>query len=432
MSSAIADAASRTDGPTWLQDRRTAAHQRFSSAPLPSTEEEVWRYSRIGELDLARYAPVAPVQERPDDPVLSDLIAAAGACSALVVVRNGRVAHLEVREDAERGGLTVGRLSELDGDGGSLGEIAGVAPDALGELHDALVDDPLVVQVAAGKAIADPVVVMHWTDVDGSVTAPHLVVRLGEDSEVTVYDHQASADVDALVLPVVELDVARSARLRYQNAQTLGPRVWQLGRQASRIGRDAHLLTAMVALGGDYARLAVDSTMVGKGGSGDMLAIYFGEGSQLLDFRTTQDHVAPITTSNLLFKGAVQDTSRAVYTGLIHIGKEAAGVNAFQTNRNVKLSAGAWAESVPNLEIENNDVRCSHASAVGPVDEEQRFYLESRGVPPEAAERLVVLGFFEEVLERLPVQGAVPALRAEIAAKLTRRVAEVERQEGGR
>lgn len=432
MSSASADAVSRADGPTWLQDRRTAAHRRFASAPLPSAEEEVWRYSRITELDLERYAPVVAAQERPYVPALAELIAAAGTYAALVIVRNGRVAHVEVTADAARSGLTVGRLAALDGDGAALGVVARTAADALGELHDALATDPVLVQVKAGKVIADPVLVVHWTDAEGSVSAPHLVVRAGEDSEVTVYDHQASADVDALVLPVVELDVAQAARLSYQNAQTLGPRVWQLGRQASRIGRDAHLLTAMVALGGDYARLAVDSTMVDKGGSGDMLAIYFGEGSQLLDFRTTQDHVAPNTTSNLLFKGAVQDTSRAVYTGLIHIGKEAAGVNAFQTNRNVKLSSGAWAESVPNLEIENNDVRCSHASAVGPVDEDQRFYLESRGVPPQAAERLVVLGFFEEVLERLPVPGAAGPLRAEIAAKLTRRVAEVDPRGGGR
>jgi Fe-S cluster assembly protein SufD len=152
-----------------------------------------------------------------------------------------------------------------------------------------------------------------------------------------------------------------------------------------------------------------------------MLAVYFGEGRQMHDFRTLQDHEAPKTTSNLLFKGAVQGRSRSVYTGLIHIGKQAAGVDAFQTNRNIKLSDGAWAESVPNLEIENNDVRCSHASAVGPVDQDQRYYLESRGVPPARAERLIVLGFFEEVLERLPVPAAVPALRAEITAKLDRR-----------
>jgi Fe-S cluster assembly protein SufD len=421
LSSTIADAVRLEQGPGWLHERRQQAHQRFTAAALPSTEEEVWRYSRIAELDLGRYAPVAAAQERPSVPELDALIAAAGPRAALVVVRNGRVVHVEVDPAAAAAGLVVGRLSELDEAGATLGEVAGAAPDAVGELHDALAVDPVLVQVGRGKVVAEPVLVFHWTDAEGSLTAPHLVVRAGEDSEVTVYDHQASADVDALVLPVVELDVAQAARLRYQGAQTLGPRVWQLGRQASRIGRDGHLLTAVVALGGDYARTSIDSTMVGKGGSGDMLAVYFGEGSQLHDFRTVQDHVAPTTTSNLLFKGAVQDTSRAVYTGLIHIGKQAAGVNAFQTNRNVKLSAGAWAESVPNLEIENNDVHCSHASAVGPVDEDQRFYLESRGVPPRAAERLVVLGFFEEVLDRLPVPGSAVVLRAEIAAKLARR-----------
>ena len=120
----------------------------------------------------------------------------------------------------------------------------------------------------------------------------------------------------------------------------------------------------------------------GRGATGDLLAVYFGEGDQTLDFRTFQDHDAPDTTSNLLFKGAVGGHSRSVYTGLIQVEKEARGTNAFQTNRNLKLSDHAWAESVPNLEIENNDVHCSHASTVGPVDEEQRFYLESRGVPP--------------------------------------------------
>jgi Fe-S cluster assembly protein SufD len=161
--------------------------------------------------------------------------------------------------------------------------------------------------------------------------------------------------------------------------------------------------------------------MVGTGGSGAMRAVYFGEADQMHDFRTLQDHVAPNTSSDLLFKGAVAGRSRAVYTGLIHIGKQARGVNAFQTNRNVKLSEHAWAESVPNLEIENNDVRCSHASAVGPVDEEQRFYLESRGVPPEIADQLIVLGFLDEVLQRdFPVPGAVPLVRDELVAKLGR------------
>jgi len=269
--------------------------------------------------------------------------------------------------------------------------------------------------------VAEPVVVVHWNDLDGAAVFPHLVVQAGEDSEVTVYDHHASADVDALTMPLVELDAGPAARLRYLGAQMLGERVWQLGHLASRAGRDATLQTAMVALGGRYARFKIDAALVGKGATGGMVAVYFGEGDQMHDFRTMQDHLAPSTTSELLLKGALQGTSHAVYTGLIHIAKEASGVNAFQTNRNIKLSDGAWAESVPNLEIENNDVHCSHASAIGPVDEDQRFYLESRGVPPQVAERLIVLGFFDEVLEGLPVPGAVAPLRAEISAKLLRR-----------
>jgi Fe-S cluster assembly protein SufD len=140
----------------------------------------------------------------------------------------------------------------------------------------------------------------------------------------------------------------------------------------------------------------------------------------MLDFRTFQDHAAPDTTSNLLFKSAVGGSSRSVYTGLIKVRKDARGTNAFQTNRNVKLSEHAWAESVPNLEIENNDVRCSHASTVGPVDEDQRFYLESRGVPTPVAERLIVAGFFAEVLEQFPVPAVVPLLEAGIEERLDR------------
>jgi Fe-S cluster assembly protein SufD len=158
-----------------------------------------------------------------------------------------------------------------------------------------------------------------------------------------------------------------------------------------------------------------------------MLAAYFGEQRQMHDIRTLQDHVAPSTTSDLLFKGAVEGLASSIYTGLIHIGKDASGVNAFQTNRNIKLSEGAWAHSDPNLEIENNDVRCSHASTIGPVNEDQRFYLESRGVPPQVAERLIVMGFFDDVLARLPMPGAVALLRDEIERKLSRREAEVSR-----
>ncbi|MGA1074763.1 MAG: SufD family Fe-S cluster assembly protein, partial [Ilumatobacteraceae bacterium] len=157
---------------------------------------------------------------------------------------------------------------------------------------------------------------------------------------------------------------------------------------------------------------------IGPGASTRQVALYFADGDQMHDFRVIQEHVAPHTSSDLLFKGAVQDRSASVYTGLISIGEEARGTAAYQTNRTLTLSDGAWAESVPNLDIRTNDVKCSHASTVGPIDDDQRFYLESRGITPEVAERLVVLGFFDEVLAQLPVADLAADLRSRVAAKL--------------
>jgi Fe-S cluster assembly protein SufD len=141
----------------------------------------------------------------------------------------------------------------------------------------------------------------------------------------------------------------------------------------------------------------------------------------MLDFRTLQDHDAPHTNSELLFKGAVEDSARSVYSGLVRLRKTAQRANATQTNRNLVLSEGASAESIPNLEIEANDVRCAHASAVGPIDEDQLYYLQSRGLPPDVAERLIVFGFFEDVIDRLPLQGLEEPLRKAVAHKFDAR-----------
>jgi len=248
------------------------------------------------------------------------------------------------------------------------------------------------------------------------------VIDAAADSEVTVIERFVSdAGSRGLVVPTVRIHAAQAARVRYVAINELGASTWQIGTQEAIAERDATLLLGTVALGGDYARVRTDARLAGQGASARQIAIYFAGGTQMHDFRTKQDHAAPRTTSDLLFKGAVQDTSKSVYTGLIKIREEAKGSNAFQTNRNLTLSEGAWAESLPNLDIATNDVKCSHASTVGPVDLEQRFYLESRGVPPEIAERLVVLGFFNEVLEQLPIGDLAGGLARGIADKLATR-----------
>lgn len=428
MSPFPADAPSDLPGPPWLRARRAAAFERFQAADLPTEAEEIWRYSRIDELDLDAYSPVSAVSEagavdptgleRDLPPALEAVAAAVGERAGLVVVHNGRVVRAEVDAALAERGVVVGGLDDLADGEELVGFVAG-DPDAFVDLNTAFMADVVVVRVPRGVAVERPVLVLHWVDAAGGAIFPRLVVQAGEASQVSVVDHVASIpDLAAFVAPVVEIDAGEAANVSYVGMQELGRKVWQVGYQASSVGRDATLSSVLVALGGEYARVATDSRLQGLGGTSRLRALYFGDGAQMHDFRTLQDHDAPKTTSDLLFKGAVEDESRAVYSGLIRIRKGAAGTNAFQTNRNLVLGQGAHADSVPNLEIEENDVKCSHASAVGPIDEEQRYYLEARGLPPEAADRLIVLGFFEEILEDIHITGLRDPLRRAVAAKL--------------
>ena len=410
------------DGPAWLRDRRAAAFERYEAAGLPTEAEEVWRYSRIEDLDLDAYQPPDRSGDGKEPAVpgeVQPVLDAVGDRAALLVLRNGRPVHAEVDPALAERGLVVGSLADSPAGDGLLGAAASRS-DAFTELSTAFLVDGALVDVPRGVTAEKPVVVVHWVDAaaDGSSVFPRTIVRAGEASEVTVLDYLASSDVSLLAGPVVELVADAAAFLRYCNVQELGPRVWQVGYQASRVGRAATLESSTVALGGDYARVRTDSKLVGDGGTSHLLAVYFGDGGQMHDFRTMQDHDAPRTTSDLLFKGAVTDQAHSVYSGLIRIARGAAGTKAFQTNRNLVLAEGARADSVPNLEIDENDVRCSHASAVGPVDPEQRYYLEARGIPTDVADRLIVLGFFDEVVTRTPVAGLHPLLRLAVAAKL--------------
>ena len=355
--------------------RRKAAAERAEAMPLPSAEQEVWRYSRIGDLQLDRFHPVAP--------------------TTTVQGANGFLAD---RHDLD----------------------TSVVHDVFDELSASFYGET-VLSIPRGVH-AGSIMVSHVVHGNDEAVFPRLVIDVGEDSEVTVVERFISkGDGAALVVPRLFVRTQQAARLTYVAINELSTSVWQLGHQLAIGERDSTTLLATVALGGEYARVRTDAKVVGPGASTRQVALYYADDTQMHDFRTLQDHVAPRTTSDLLFKGAVQDTARSVYTGLIRIGHEAKGSVAYQTNRNLTLSAGAWAESVPNLEIETNDVKCSHASTIGPIDEDQRFYLESRGIPPETAERLVVLGFFDEVLEQLPVGPLAGELRNQVAAKLDRR-----------
>lgn len=407
------ESAAALAGPRWLRAERQAAAERWLAASLPTTQPEEWRYSRIDALDLDRYRlPDASSTETPPAalPEVSTLVESLGRGATVIETHDGRVAAVHAGDRQ----VTVDRLNAPDAPQAALGELAG-EPDALAILNRAFAPAPVRIRVS-GLA-AHPIVVVHRVDGDGVALFPRLLIQLDELAEADVIEVVAGPGA-ALVVPVTELDVAPAARLGYVHVQLLGPDAWQIGLQASRVAKDASLVSAAVALGGDYARMRTDSSLTGAGAAGRLLALYFGAGEQMHDFRTVQHHAAPKTTSDLLYKGAVANRARSVYSGLIRVEKGARGTNALQTNRNLVLHEGAHADSVPNLEIEDNDVRCSHASAVGPIAEDQHFYLESRGVPPDVADRLITLGFLDEVLAQLPVPALADPLRLALVAKL--------------
>jgi Fe-S cluster assembly protein SufD len=396
MSSAFTPDVSRgLGGPDWLVERRTRAAQQLGDLVLPTDSEEIWRYSRIRDLDLDRYRPrTAGERELEISPVSPEVAA---------------------------NGVVVGDLRSVDGDEVAqwFGMCSDESPDAFTVLHDAFAAGGAYVFVPPGVVVEDPIFVSHRSSGDGLASFPHTLVVVGEGAEVSVVDRFAATG-DHLSNAVIELVVGDGANARYISVQEHGPKTWAVALQRARVGRDARLQSSAVALGGDYARLRSESHLVSEGAESDLLAVYFGDQEQMHDFRTLQDHAAPRTRSDLLFKGAVEDKARSVYSGLIRLRKAAQKSNAYQTNRNLVLSEGAAAESIPNLEIEADDVRCSHASTVGPIDDDQRYYLESRGVAPEDAERLIVLGFFEDVFARLPVPSLVGELRRSVHEKLGR------------
>ena len=413
-------------GAPWLAERRSAAAEVFASSPLPTEKDEVWRYSRIDQLDHDRFQPAGAARAGADPgPTPSErihaLVAGLGPRSGLVITIDGVLATLASTAGDDQ--VSLGRATDHAEGSTLLGGVLGDAHD-FPLLNDAFAIDPVVVDVQPGASLSDPVVIVHVVSgAGGTAVFPRTVIRAGAGAEAGVIELVVDADtglladvptdwspapaspVERLVVPVTEIQVDDGASLSYVSIQSLGSATWELAHQASTIGAHATLSSYAVALGGSYARLRTDSALVGDSGASSLRAAFIGRDDQMLDFRTLQDHRAPRTTSDLLFMGAVADTSHSVYSGLIRIRRGAVKSDAVQTNHNLVLDEGAHADSVPNLDIEENDVKCSHGSTVGPVDEDQRYYLESRGVEPERAEQLIVAGFFESIADQVPLPG---------------------------
>lgn len=414
--------------PAFAAALRREALEAYRVLPVPSQETEEWRYTDLSGLELGAFRPFAPGRRAPNlDDIDEGLIAALGAVGdrgGLVVQHNSEpaTAHLDPGL-AEQGvlflDLDTALAEHADLLEKRLHHLVPFDRTKLTALHAAFRTGGVFLYVPRGVTAELPLQVFTYLDADGAAAFPHLLVVAEDMADVTVIDRVASPKLtNALSNAVTEIHAGAGARVRYVSLQDWGQGVTHLAVQRASLGRDARLHSLAVSFGGSLSRTEVEAILAEPGAHSEMLGVYFTDGSQHFDHRSLQDHAAPHCTSDLLYKGALKDASRVVYSGLIHIHAGSRRSDAFQTNRNIVLSDEAKADSIPNLEIENNDVRCSHAASVGPVDEDELFYLQSRGIPRDEAQRLIVTGFFQEVLDRVTLPDVRAGLDAAIEDEL--------------
>jgi len=396
--------------PAWARPSAEAGFSAFSSLPMPDSHQEEWRYV---EADVDLDSLVLPRAAGTSLPAAGSLAPALGRLAGHALNVDGHTARVQAADGVglsslaaalAAGGEAVRRVFRS----GPAGDL-----DRFAAAHHAFAADGVLLHVGRGRRLPGPVLVEFQATAPGSLALPRLSLLAEEGSEASVVLHYRSPDGAALVaVPQVEVVAEPNARLLLTVVQQWGDATRAFGHQTMATGRDSSLTFSEAGLGGSSARLHLRIDLDGPGSEAQVFGLYFGHRRQTLDYRYYVTHRAQHTNSSMYLKGAVGGDARSVFTGLIRIEPEGQYSDAVQTNRNLVLSEGAEAHSVPNLEILANEVRCGHGSAVGPIDAEQRYYLMSRGLDRARADRLQVKGFFEDVLARFPHGELEPSLRA--------------------
>ena len=416
--------------PSWLSERRQHAWSVFEETPLPSTRSEEWRYT-----DVSRLLKFAELRVAPDGasgkggtrpPGLTAAMDEDEAAAGHTMLVDGSVVHVDLDPALERQGVILTSLrSAVHEHGDLLEELLGteVLPPEDGKfqaLNAALWSDGVLIYVPRNVKLDLPIRTTRWVSHGGSAVFTRTLIVAEPGSQVSYVEELLSEDFErrTLASSAVEIIARDGAQVQYVCIQRLGRGVFCQSAQRTLAHRDSTLDTLNVNLGASVTRLDLNARLLGAGAHSDMLGLYFGDEDQHFDHNTSQDHIAPDTGSDLLYKGALDERSRAAFRGIIRVHPDAQRTDAYQTNRNLLLSDEARADSLPNLEIEADDVKCSHGASVGQLDSEALFYLLSRGLSQQQAERLVVLGFLGDVMTRLPLRGVVTKVTRAIERKL--------------
>ncbi len=422
--SVLADLSAKLGEPAWLRDRRLQAWRTYESLPMPTTADEAWRRTDLRGLPLERiaYGPAAKT------PVPTELLQplAADVHGALLVLRPGQPAERHGGEDlAARGAVFTDWAQAVREHAPVLQAHLGTAvKDAEGKfsaLAGAAAADGVLLYVPAGVQLESPLHSILWAPGEGVLAASRLLIVLEPGASAT-YVHEFASPSErsgaAMHAGIVEILVGSGARLTFVELQNWGAHMWNFTHERARLQRDANLDWIFSAVGSRLTKNFSELDLIGMGSQGRMSGFYFADGTQHLDHDTQQNHLAEHTTSDLLYKGALLGKSRSVWQGMIYVAPGAQKTDGYQANRNLVLSAEARADSIPGLEILADDVRCTHGATVGQLEEEPVFYLMSRGIPRPEAKRIVVDGFFDPIMQRIPFEGVRERLKGMITQKM--------------
>jgi Fe-S cluster assembly protein SufD len=412
--------------PGWVLDRRLEAWGIYESLDLPKEKDEPWRYTDLRRLkfDLGQFALARPGRTNKTTTAAEALVEEEEDRAGYLIQRDSDVVHVELDPALREKGVIFTDLNSAIAEHGELVKeqlFRRLPNDNIFQaLHAAMFCGGTFLYIPKGVTIALPIESQRWIDRAGIAVFPHNLLIVEEDAEVIYFErHQSTAREPSLSIGGGEVAAGRASRVSLVSLQEYGNQIWHFQTQRTTTSADVMLRSLVVTLGGRFSRNEIATIIEGERSTVDMLGVYFAEQGQHFDFRTLQDHVGGQSKSDLLYKGALKDESRAVYAGLIRVNKSAPFTDAYQTNRNLVLSDHAKADSKPELEIENNEVKCSHGASVSQIEENELFYLQARGIPRPEAERLIVNGFFEEVVSRISIGEIRTVLLDAIAAKLS-------------
>jgi Fe-S cluster assembly protein SufD len=378
---------------------RKDAAKRYEELPLPTTADEHWRFT-----DLRGFDPVS------DAGTVSDTFTA--PVLDLDVAGRVHVTESGIEVVSAPDGIIFEALP-ADYDATLIPEDDKFALENLARWQHGL-----LVHVPKGVVLEKPLYV-QVTSSGGSLYW-RMVVKADEGARFTLIEDLSSAgdDVVAYTNAVVELYVEPQAKIEYVSLQNLSKETWHFGRHKARLERDSELDWVLGGFGSKRGKVWIENDLVGQGATSRVTGAYFADGDQHLDYDTFQEHAAPNTESDFAFKGALRERATAVWRGMIRVEENAQKTNAYQENRNLLLSNEAHADSIPGLEIMANDVRCTHGATLGRINREELFYLMARGLSRAEAERLIVRGFFQDVLDRIELEPVREALGEALEARI--------------